>query len=176
MDADKVLDQWIEQYGDRLLRIAYSYIHHLATAEDCLQESFIKAYRKMEQLNSQDNPFPWLVRIVINECKAWTRRKRELTLSELPEQTVEGPEKVMIEKVTQESIHQAIMDLPEKYRTPVILHYFHDLQLEVIAEILGEKSGTVRTRISRAKGKLKKILGKLKEGEPDESRGSVARS
>ncbi|MFB5193055.1 RNA polymerase sigma factor [Alicyclobacillus fastidiosus] len=170
MDFKDELSGWIDNYGDQLLRIACSYIHDRAAAEDCLQDAFVKAYKKTSQLKNRDRPFPWLARIVINECKSRSRKNKELVLPILPEQEVHGPETIVMEKVRSESIQMAINSLPEKYRTPIVLHYFHDLRLEVIAEILGEKSGTIRTRVSRARERLKVML---EVGETDESRRTI---
>jgi RNA polymerase sigma-70 factor (ECF subfamily) len=149
---------WVEQYGDRLLGIAYSYTGNRMIAEDCLQDAFVRAYRKIDQLRDRDNPFPWLVRIVINECKSRKRQNRELTMLQIPAQSVVGPEEIIVKRETKQNIHQAVMMLPDKYRIPIILHYFEDMQLDSIAEILGEKPGTVRTRLRRARERLAKLV------------------
>lgn len=167
-----LLKSWVEQYGDQLLRIAYAYTQNRMTAEDCLQDAFVTACRKAHQLRSKENPFPWLARIVINECKSKKRRRKEITMLHQPE-SVDGPEEIIVKEEMTRRVHQAVMVLPEKYRIPVILHYFEDMQLDDIAGTLKENPGTIRTRISRARQKLAKIM---EEGDCSDLGGNVEKS
>lgn len=166
VERDEVIESWVDTYGDRLLRLAYLYVHNRVTAEDCVQEAFIKAYRKMGQLKDENNPLPWLMRIVVNQCRDHGRQRREILTAELIDPLMPGPEEEVMNEDVILHIHRAVTSLPEKYRLPVVLHYFEDMTLEDIAKVLGENSGTIRTRIRRAREKLRKIVEK--EGGRDE--------
>ncbi|MCF2648993.1 sigma factor [Niallia circulans] len=74
MDKKEVLELWIDQYTQRLVRLAYTYTKDWLKAEDQVQEAFVKAFYSMDQLKNKEEPFSWLARIVINECNSSFRK------------------------------------------------------------------------------------------------------
>lgn len=159
MESEDELRRWISDYSARLVRIALIYSTNLAVAEDCVQDAFIKAYRSAHQLSQRNNPFPWLVRIVINECKARQRKSwRERLTSQLPDAPVSSTEDQYIVQSEFRQIQQAIQSLPEKYKVPVILYYFEELPISEIADATQTNENTVKTRLSRARERLSRIL------------------
>lgn len=168
LDGSAQLTLWVEQYGDRLFRLAKSYVSDSALAEDCVQDALIKGFQKMGYLRDRDKALPWLMKIVINECKSRLRKNRKFTMLTSDVRYESNPEDAILNKLAAESLHKAIMMLPEKYRLPIILYYFEDIQLDTIAQILKANPGTIRTRIKRAREKLKKIV---QEGDVDDSGG-----
>lgn len=168
LKADELIATWVEQYTDRLTYVAYTYVHNQTTAEDIVQEAFIKAFKSLHQLRNAENPLPWLIRIVINECNTTKRKKwNEVVTSVTPEQSTVSTEDIYVKKTRDREIYQAIMSLPEKYRIPIILFYFEDLSLKEIAEAMNIHEGTTRTRLARGRGYLENIL---ERGNQDESR------
>jgi len=165
LDSEQQLRSWVTQYTERLVRLAYTYVRDQATAEDCVQDAFLKAYKSMSQLKNKDDPFPWLVRIVINECRSFHRKGwREIVTSVLPEATRGSAEETVLRRTRDEDLRNAVLSLPEKYRLPLILFYFEGLSSHDVAEILDTNNGTVRTRLNRGREKLRKLL---KEGDGD---------
>lgn len=165
LDSEQQLRNWVTQYTERLVRLACTYVRDQATAEDCVQDAFLKAYKSMSQLQNKDDPFPWLVRIVINECKSFHRRGwREILTSVLPEATRGSTEETVLRRTRDEDLRNAVLSLPEKYRSPLILFYFEGLSSHDVAEILATNTGTVRTRLNRGREKLRKLL---REGDGD---------
>lgn len=155
-------------YTERLVRLAYTYVRDQATAEDRVQDAFIQAYASMNQLKNPGNPFPWLARIVINECRSFRRKGwREVTVSVLPERSRAGVEETYLRDAEFREVHHALQSLPAKYRTPIILFYFEGLSTQDIAEVLETNAGTVRTRLARGRKLLSRLL---QEGEDDELR------
>ncbi|MCL6442922.1 MAG: RNA polymerase sigma factor [Alicyclobacillus sp.] len=158
---EQVLRRWVYAYADRLTQLAYTYLRDWGRAEDAAQETFIKAYRAMGQLQQVDRPYPWLAKIVINECHSMLRRKtRETSADELPEQAVQSTEDEYFRRSASEQVHHAIMSLPEVFRTPIVLFYVQGLSTQEIAEALGVHPGTVRTRLARGRRRLQKLLGR----------------
>ncbi|RXJ04346.1 sigma-70 family RNA polymerase sigma factor [Anaerobacillus alkaliphilus] len=162
----EVLENWMNTHTQALVRLAYSYTQDWSTAEDRVQDAFIKAYHSMSQLKNQ-HAYPWLARIVINECKAAYRKSwREYITSLLPEQKVKSSEDTFIQKQSLEELHDAVMTLPERFSTVMILYYFDNLSVEETAKVIGVSQGTVKSRLSRGREYLRmKLEEDAKYGE-----------
>lgn len=166
MDPKEQLAVWVDQYVDRLTHLAHTYVRDWAKAEDVVQEAFIKAYRAMDRMKSPDTPLPWLIKIVVNECRNLHRKTwREVVTTFLPEQRIDSAEDTYFRQQGRQDTHAAIMSLPEAYRTPMYLFYFEHLSTEEIATVLNISPGATRIRLTRGREKLRKYL---KRGDEDE--------
>ncbi len=164
MDSEDLVGTWVAAYADRLVRLAYTYVRDQATAEERVQEAFIRAYHARHQLKNRADPFPWLARIVINECRSFRRGSwREVVTADPPEQTRDSAEETVLSRAQDEALHQAILSLPDKYRVPMVLYYFEGLASRDVAHILGTSDATIRTRLNRGRDRLRRLL---KEDEP----------
>lgn len=161
MNKKEVLEIWIDNYTQRLVRLAYSYVKDWSKAEDNVQDAFIKAYNAMDKLENKEEPFPWLARIVINECKSSFQKSwREVISDLLPDNKQESTEELYLRSIEAEDIHNAVYDLPKNYSIPITLFYFDELSIQQISKILSLNIGTVKSRLSRGR----KLLGyKIKE-------------
>ena len=120
---------------------------------------FIKAYQSRHQLRHDEDPFPWLVRIVINECRAFHRRTwREIVTAALPDGPRDSTEETVLGRARDGALHEAVLSLPEKYRVPIVLFYFEGLPTQTIARFLRTRDATIRTRLNRARGRLRGLL------------------
>lgn len=164
----------VEIYKDKVYQLCYRMLGNRHEAEDVAQEAFLRAYLNIRRYDENRKFSTWLYRITTNLCIDRIRKKKpdyhldadiegseNLTLysqiassSHLPEQEVEHME-------LQESIQQAILKLPEKYRAVIILKYMEELSIEEIAGILDMPVGTVKTRLHRGREALRKHLRKL---------------
>ncbi|RDI41082.1 RNA polymerase sigma factor [Falsibacillus pallidus] len=161
MNKKEILAVWIDKYTNRLVRLAYTYVKDWLKAEDQVQEAFIKAFHSMEQLKNSNEPFPWLARIVINECNNSFRKSwREVISDFLPDKKQESSEESYFRAVQEEEVHNAVYDLPKHYSLPITLFYFDELSIQEISEILNLNVGTVKSRLSRGRQLLSK---KMKE-------------
>ncbi|UFJ39726.1 RNA polymerase sigma factor [Brevibacillus humidisoli] len=162
---DKQLEAWVDLYAQRLIRLAYSYVSNRIDAEDLVQEAMIKGYRHRDQLNNESDPFPWLAKIVINECRMAKRKRwREVLMHSIPDGMTRSTEQKYVEKLTHEKIDDVVSSLPEKYRTPIILYYFEELTISEIAKIVGVKTGTIKSRLARGREAMKKRIGGDRSG------------
>ena len=154
---DQTLERLMAQYGDSLLRMCWMMLRDRELARDAAQESFLKAYRALGSLRNGETEKAWLMRIAINTCKDmrrsrwWRMIDRRVTPDDLPEA---GREDTLPDSMPL----IAVMNLPEKYRQVVLLHYYQGLTLEEIARTLDTSASTIRTRLSRAKTKLRQKL------------------
>ena len=127
------------------------------TAQDAVQETFIKAYRHFSDYRGESSEKTWLTAIAINISRdmlksAWFRHQsRSIDLDTLPEQPAEFdfPDNTVLTEV---------MRLPAKYREVILLRYYEGLKLKEIASALGLSDGRVRSRLNKANGLLRDRL------------------
>lgn len=130
-------------------------------AEDILQESFVTAFQRLDELQNIDAFASWLKRIVINKCIS-LQRKRKIQFEEIDEQRhgeAEDPEEGM-PQVDPALVHQAIKELPAKGRMVLVLRALEGYSHKEIAETMGVTVSTSKTQYSRA---LTLLNGKLKD-------------
>lgn len=164
------LMQLMERYEKDLLRLCIVYLRDLTMAEDAVQETFLKAYRAMEDFRAESSEKTWLTRIAVNTCKdmrrsAWYRFvDRRVSLDALPEP---------VQPASQESIEltMCIMALPRKEMEAVMLYYYQGMTLEEIAFSLGISSPAVSARLKKGRERLKAMLqeGWALPDEPEQS-------
>ena len=145
----------LKRHGNRILHLAYSYLHNRADAEDVLQDTMVQLLRAAPAFENEEHEKAWLLRVAINLCK--NRLKGPWHLWE------NLPEDYPAEGVSEDSLalFQAVSTLPVKYREVVHLFYYEDATTAEIAAILGRRENAVRTQLSRARDLLR---DKLKGG------------
>lgn len=167
-DKDRLLETFMIEYGDELVRLAYTYVRDKETAKDLIQNTFIKCYEHVERFRYDASVKTWLYRIAINECKdylkSWHYRKIKAvqTVEEMSKSLVLTTEKAVVEKTNNEQLKMLVDDLPRSYREVILLYYYHSLSIKEIVEATGLKENTVKTRLRRARQRLKL---KVKEAE-----------
>jgi len=134
----------------RLYRVARTMLRSDADCEDAVQEALLRAWAKLHTLREEQFFETWLIRILINECRMIWRRRPKAT-EEIPESLAAPGE--------DRSLIDALMNLPEKYRIPVELHYIEGYGMSEISRMLFIPEGTVKWRLSRARALLRNELG-----------------
>jgi RNA polymerase sigma-70 factor (ECF subfamily) len=139
-----------KQYSKAMYNIAERFLNNKMDAEDILQESFVTAFEKLDELSS-DNAFGgWLKRIVINNCISHIRKRIVLDdigdHTSLPEND-NGEEELNIDPAI---VHNAIKDLPAGGRTILVLHAMEGYKHREIAEMLGISESTSKSQYRRA--------------------------
>lgn len=158
------IDSYIKEYSVPLTRLCVSLCANLADAEDLYQETWLKAIRSFDKYDGV-RPFDkWLFAICVNtfknEIELFYNKKRrtfssdaemQLFFDSLPDNTSTPPERYA-------ELHEQVQRLPKKLRTVLVLYYFKDRSVKETAEILGIPEGTVKSRLSTARNKLKRGL------------------
>lgn len=155
-----------KQYCDGMFCVAMRFLKNADDAEDVLQESFIKAFQKIEQYSGEVTFGAWLKRIVVNRSIDFLKSKRERTI-ELDEgymHLADDDNWDVDEGIGLEEIKKAIESLSDKYKYVVQLFLVEGYDHGEIAEILNISETASRTRLVRGKGKLKVVLKDLKYG------------
>jgi len=149
MDKDFFVQE-IEAHSGMLYRVAYTILRNDDACKDALQDAALKAWEKRLTLKDQRYFRTWITRILINACyDAQKKRRRIVSLEEIREPQVSPPDL---------SLSLALQSLPEKLRLPLVLCYSEGMSYAEIAEALHLPVATVRGRIFRAKGELRKEL------------------
>lgn len=144
-------------YGDTVYRLALCRMQNTADAEDVYQDVFLALLRQPERAWDGEYLKAWLIRTTLNRCADLYRfrlRRPVLSLDEVPELA-------RSEDDAGAELWEAVARLPEKLRIPVHLHYGEGYSTEEIAAMTGVPAATVRTRLHRARERLKDLLGGL---------------
>lgn len=147
----------VDRYKEALFRHCFYVLHDETMAEDIAQDAFVKAYRQLNKYDAKKASFKaWLFTIATRLCLDELRRNKPLSLEneELILDTNPGP----YDRAIDQELYDAVVQLKPKYRTAIILHYWHGYSYQEIAEHLDTPIGSVRGWLSRAKKDLKEIL------------------
>jgi len=168
--GDEAALAWLmERYGNDVVRTASLLLKDRHLAEDVSQETFLTAFRKADQYRGDGSLKGWLLRIAINLCRSRMRRAswQRLFLRErmdLVQDADDWPESSGSEEpgsanwLNKMTLREEIVRLPMLYREVIVLYYFHEMQIAEIADVLQESEGTVKSKLHRARKKLKQQL------------------
>jgi RNA polymerase sigma-70 factor (ECF subfamily) len=165
-------DDVVREHGNRVYRLAYRLTGNAHDAEDLTQDVFVRVFRSLADYTP--GTFEgWLHRITTNLFLDRMRRQQKIRFDALPEDTERlagreaSPEAVYAEAHLDADIEAALAALPPDFRAAVVLCDIEQLSYEEIAQTLGVKLGTVRSRISRGRAMLRAALA---DRAPRESR------
>ncbi len=151
-------EQLVRSYSTDLYRYAFWLSKNPTVAEDLVQESFMRAWRSIDKLKDEKAAKAWLVTIVRRE-NARRFEKYSPVVLELEEALAEETEAMgPLENLEQQQMYQAIMQLEEKYREPLLMQLIMGFTNSEIAEMLGEAQATINTRLFRARKQLKAMF------------------
>jgi len=165
----------VERYQDRIFGLSRHYTRNAVELEDLVQDTFIKAYRRLETFQHQSSFSTWLYRIGVNTCLDFLKRR-----GRSPVQAVEDPEllgtpsdgprsgaalsapdaQLEREEIAQVT-REAMDELPEIFRTVLVLREFEEMAYQDIADLLGISIGTVESRLFRARARFKEAVLRL---------------
>lgn len=158
---DEYIRYVLDTYSVTIIRLCYSYVKSMHDAEDMAEEVFCELIKRKPVFESSEHEKAWLLRTAVNKCKnhlksGWVRKTVPLedNLSAAQMQQQDGnPED------SDREVLEAVMKLPEKYRTVIHLYYYSGLSIAEIAAVKHISSATVGTQLARGRELLKKKLG-----------------
>lgn len=148
------VDETFRKYGDRIFSAAFSICQNQADADDVVQDTLIRYYSLNKDYENESHLKAWLIRVAIN-------RSKDITSSFWRKNKVEWEdymEELAFEEPKDSQLFEAVMQLPEKYRTVIHLFYYEDYAVGEIANILRRPEGTVKSQLNRGKKLLKNML------------------
>ena len=161
----KLFEQLLQPHMPRLFRFAYPLTHSRPEAEDLFQDVLTKLSARLDELSALRDPAPWLNRVLYNHFIDNQRRYARRRLVDVDEGQLAG---ASIESLPDpggnpdigdvEALQAALAQLSDEHRTVVLLHDAEGYKLEEIQEFTGTPLGTVKSRLHRARARLREIL------------------
>ena len=153
-------EELVKMYSDRLFRMVYSRIGDYHDTMDLVQEIFYRAYRGYGSFRGEASLFTWLYRIAINTTNRYLSRlgKRKEVPLNMDLVHMDDPQKNLEKDEERDRLRRMLGRLNDDQRTILFLRYYEGLDYKEIADILGIPMGTVRSRLSRARASLEKLM------------------
>lgn len=156
-----MIDQYIQKYGRRLYGLCRSLCADPFDADDLYQETWLRVVKHISKYDPSREFEPWLTRICVNTYRSILRRLAKSPLLDFSS----GEEKDRLlasipapEKTDYAPLYEAVGKLPEKLRLAVVLFYFRGEDLASTAQILNIPVGTAKSRLNKARKRLKEVL------------------
>lgn len=145
------LEEVMGRYQTMVFRLAYSYTRSRSDAQDLCQEVFLRYFCSRPPFASEEHRRAWLLRVTVNRCKThltswWVRR------------TVPLDDRIPMPEPEPLALDEALRQLAEKDRLVIHLFYYEECSTQEIARMMRTTEGAVRTRLTRARQRLGKIL------------------
>ena len=179
--AEKDRDAFVEfvrRYQSRIINLCFKLTVNRESAEEAAQEVFLQVYREARQFRGLSKVSTWVYRIAVNRslniCRkvkrqGWLKNSRSLLKNGIPESDEfpappqYSPDKILERKQEREFLKKALNSLPENQKIAFLLCHVEGLSYQEIAEILNTSVASIRSRIHRAKDRLrKKLLSRLR--------------
>ena len=152
--TDKEITDIYMRHVKTVYRVCFAYMKNKSDTEDAVEETFYRMIRKGPQFENEEHEKAWLIRTATNIClnmlNHWQRNNENID----DHTDLKSPE-----KANSDEILQAVLKLPEKYKTVVYLYYYEGYTSPEIAEILQKPNSTVRNHLHEARTILKERLG-----------------
>ena len=141
----------VRRYQRRVFGLAYQYLRDPDEAQDLAQEVFVRLYRNLARYDPE-RPFePWFWRLAANVAASYRRRRPPLPVEVPRTAPAEAPEDTL-------PLERALADLNDDLRLPILLHYYLDIPLEAVGAAMGLSLSAVKSRLSRARAILRRVL------------------
>lgn len=153
------LTRLVQAYQKTLMNLCYMYLHDRELAKDAVQETFLKAYRAIDTFRGESGENTWLTRIALNTCRDMKRSawhihvNRSITPEDI---SCTAEEHLNLDSL---DLANAIIQLPDKYKEVILLHYYQEMSLADIASIIGITKSMVSRRMKKAHALLYNVLG-----------------
>ena len=171
----EAFERLMEPLEQLVWRVCWHYTGNREAAEDCGQEAMIRIWRNLANYRGECALESWVYRIAANCCMDWLRKKKRdqsVSMETMVEQGFDpaddapGTEAQVVAKDERQRLREAIALLPDDQREALILTQLEKVSYEEAAQALGVSEGTVKSRVNRAKARLKEILSAERELSP----------
>ena len=156
----------VARHQDRLFQSMFTNVGCRQFAEDVVQDAFIQAFVHLDAFQNRSNFYTWIYRIALNARRSHFRRRREALHLDVmsdaavlfPTSTCDNPDRFAERAEERDLVRLALKRLPTHHRTILVLREFDGLNYKEIAEAMNLNLGTVRSRLARARARLKDEL------------------
>ena len=166
----------VRRWQGPLVNMAWRYCRDRGRAEELAQEAFIRAWKGLKTWRREGSFSTWLFGVAANVYRSELKRfpTETVPMDEVAEPSKPaGQHAVLAERMSSETVRRAVLALPVRYREPVVLYYFHEMDLGAAARTMGLPEGSMKARLSRARELLRRRFPGL-EAEMDSDAGVVS--
>lgn len=164
-EAEQTIHEWYENYGNDIYKFIFFLIGDHEQAKDMVQETFLRAYRKLESFDGE-NPKSWLFRIARNRTIDYIRKKKPIAFAidsvSTLKTTEKTPEQMALLNDTERQLYVSLSRMKRSYREVIVLRKIKEFSIKESAHILGWSEAKVKMTLYRGMDVLKKEL--VKEG------------
>jgi RNA polymerase sigma-70 factor (ECF subfamily) len=161
----------VHRYENRLMSVLLRFVRDRELARDLAQETFLRVYERLDQFDPSRRFGPWLFRIGVNLALDYLRKRRRrvwpLLFSE--SRAEKGPDPAVVDPRTnldlEQEVRRVLEDIPEKYRTVLVLRDLENFSSSEIAAILHRKEATIRWRLAEARMRFQEIWQRRQNGD-----------
>ncbi len=172
-DVDRVLagdanafEGIVRRWQGPLVNMAWRYCRDRGRAEEMAQEALVRAWRGLKQWRREGSFSTWLFALAANVFRSELKRfpTVDVSIEDAPEPAVRAAQEVELSlRQSEDAVRRAVLALPARYREPVVLFYFHEMDVAAAARTMGMPEGTVKARLARARALLKKRFPHLED-------------
>jgi RNA polymerase sigma-70 factor (ECF subfamily) len=182
--VDRVLAGDVEAFEEIVMRwqgplvnMAWRYCRDRSRAEEMAQEAFVRAWRGLAQWRRESSFSTWLFALAANVYRSELKRFPTVAV---PIEDVAEPasgavrqDDALVEQRQHEAVRRAVLTLPLRYREPMVLYYFHEMDVGAAAGTLGMPEGTLKARLARGRELLRRRFPHLRGTDPATPRAGV---
>jgi len=167
LDGDvRAFEGIVRRWQGPLVNMAWRYCRDRGRAEEMAQEAFLRAWSGLSQWRRESSFSTWLFALAANVYRSELKRfpTETLPLEAVPESAgLATQHSGLAARLSHDAVHRAVLALPLRYREPVVLFYFHEMDLAAAARTMGMPEGTLKARLSRARTLLRQRFPRLEE-------------
>jgi RNA polymerase sigma-70 factor, ECF subfamily len=156
----------VRRWQGPLVNMAWRYCRDRGRAEEMAQEALVRAWRGLAQWRREGSFSTWLFALAANVFRSELKRfpTVDVSMEDAPEPArAAAQENDLAERQSSDLVRRAVLALPVRYREPVVLFYFHEMDVSATARSMGMPEGTVKARLARARALLKKRFPHLED-------------
>ncbi len=170
LNGDKqIFSEIVARYKNLVYSVILRMVNNREEANDLAQEVFVKLYKNLDKYYPDFKLSTWIIRITTNHVIDYRRKNRAESVSfediEYDAATYETPERQLVAKERMAAVNNAVKELPDMYKLPIVLYHQQGLSYQEISDITEEPLSKVKNRIFRGRKLLKEMLVGLREGE-----------
>lgn len=169
LQKTQLIEALMDQYGEALLRLSYTYVKDWGKAEDIVQEVFLTCFLKLSSFRGEASLKNWIYRIAVNRChdhvRSWSFKNiiPSNIIIKLMKNHEASPELTVVRNEASLRLRSEILGLPLTYRETFILFYHEELTIREISSLLDTKEATIKSRLHRARRLLETRLNQERE-------------
>jgi len=179
-DARRVLagdtlafDGIVRRWQERLVNLAWRFCRDRTMAEDMAQDAFVRAFRSLRTYRGEAAFSTWLTAIALNTYRSALRERPPVAFDLDPARLREGDPDALARLQNRDrnvTIRRLVLTLPARYREPMVLYYFEEMNLAETARALGLREGTLKARLPRGRELLRRRLAAAGISDPEPAR------